>query len=77
MKDQHVNAEEAVRIHVDVGAKASLGIHWGTFELTDESLDEPPQMLAQARGALNVDDSSFFTLAIGQTRRLPPRRVSR
>jgi N-acyl-phosphatidylethanolamine-hydrolysing phospholipase D len=74
MKDQHVNAEEAVRIHLDLGAKASLGIHWGTFELTDESLDEPPRALAQARRALKVADSSFFTLAIGQTRRLAPRR---
>jgi N-acyl-phosphatidylethanolamine-hydrolysing phospholipase D len=75
MKEQHVNAEEAVRIHLDVGAKASLGIHWGTFELTDESLDEPPQKLAEARRALSVDDSRFFTLAVGQTRRLPPRRA--
>ncbi|MCW5661315.1 MAG: MBL fold metallo-hydrolase [Burkholderiaceae bacterium] len=75
MREQHVNAEEAVRIHLDVGAKASLGIHWGTFELTDESLDEPPQKLAEARRGLNVDDSRFFTLAVGQTRRLPPRRA--
>jgi N-acyl-phosphatidylethanolamine-hydrolysing phospholipase D len=75
MHEQHVNAEEAVRIHLDVGAKASLGIHWGTFELTDEPLDEPPQKLAQARRSLNVPDSSFFTLAVGQTRQLPPRRA--
>jgi N-acyl-phosphatidylethanolamine-hydrolysing phospholipase D len=75
MQEQHVNAEEAVRIHLDLGAKASLGIHWGTFELTDESLDEPPRKLVEARRALNVADSSFFTLAIGQTRRLPPRRL--
>jgi N-acyl-phosphatidylethanolamine-hydrolysing phospholipase D len=41
---------EAVRVHRDVGARQSLGIHWGTFYgLTDESLYEPPQRLAQAR----------------------------
>jgi N-acyl-phosphatidylethanolamine-hydrolysing phospholipase D len=74
MQQQHVNAEEAVRIHLDLGAKASLGIHWGTFELTDESLDEPPRALAQARHALKVADNTFFTLAVGQTRRLTPRR---
>ena len=44
------------------------------FELTDESLDEPPRKLAEARRALQVADSAFFTLAVGQTRRLPPRR---
>jgi N-acyl-phosphatidylethanolamine-hydrolysing phospholipase D len=74
MQNQHVNPVEAVRIHRDLGAKASLGIHWGTFELTDEPLDEPPRALAQARRAQGVADSAFFTLAIGQTRRLPPRR---
>lgn len=74
MQQQHVNAEEAVRIHLDLGAKSSLGIHWGTFELTDESLDEPPRALAQARRSLNVPEQSFFTLAVGQTRKLPPRR---
>ncbi|MFI4930034.1 MAG: MBL fold metallo-hydrolase [Burkholderiales bacterium] len=74
MQRQHVNPEEAVRIHRDLGAKASLGIHWGTFELTDESLDEPPRQLAQARRSQAVADSAFFTLAIGQTRRLAPRR---
>ena len=74
MESQHVTPDEAVRIHRDLGAKASLGIHWGTFELTDESLDEPPRALARARQAHGVADSAFFTLAIGQTRRLAPRR---
>jgi N-acyl-phosphatidylethanolamine-hydrolysing phospholipase D len=75
MQNQYVNPEESVRIHQDLGAKASLGIHWGTFELTDEALDEPPLRLARARQALGVADTVFFTLAIGQTRRLPPRRA--
>jgi N-acyl-phosphatidylethanolamine-hydrolysing phospholipase D len=42
--------------------------------LTDESLDEPPRLLARARQAQGVADSAFFTLAIGQTRRLSPRK---
>jgi N-acyl-phosphatidylethanolamine-hydrolysing phospholipase D len=74
MQEQHINPDEAVRIHRDLGAKASLGIHWGTFELTDESLDEAPRQLALARQAHGVPESAFYTLAIGQTRRLAPRR---
>jgi N-acyl-phosphatidylethanolamine-hydrolysing phospholipase D len=36
MKSQHVDPEEAVQIHLDVQAKKSLGIHWGTFNLSCE-----------------------------------------
>ena len=73
MKEQHVDSMEAVRIHRDLGAKRSLGIHWGTFELTDEPLDEPPRALAQALAKAGVSDDNFFLLALGQTRKLPRR----
>jgi N-acyl-phosphatidylethanolamine-hydrolysing phospholipase D len=75
MAAQHINVEEALKIHADLGAKASLGVHWGTFELTDEALDEPPRQLARQRAALGLAEDDFFTLAIGETRRLPPRRT--
>jgi N-acyl-phosphatidylethanolamine-hydrolysing phospholipase D len=74
MQSQHVNVEEALNIHADLGAKRSLGVHWGTFELTDEALDEPPRQLALQRPARGVAEDEFFTLAIGETRRLPTRR---
>ena len=32
----HVGPEEAVQIHKDVGAKTSIGIHWGTFKMRVE-----------------------------------------
>ncbi|CAJ0950662.1 unnamed protein product [Ranitomeya imitator] len=35
-KNQHVDPEEAVRIHADVRAKKSVAIHWGTFALANE-----------------------------------------
>jgi N-acyl-phosphatidylethanolamine-hydrolysing phospholipase D len=73
MTSQHVNPAEAVQIHLDVNAKRSVGIHWGTFELTDESLDQPPIDLAEARRAKGVADADFFVLAIGETRTLPKR----
>ncbi|MFG6442457.1 MBL fold metallo-hydrolase [Roseateles sp. LKC17W] len=73
MAPQHVNVEEALNIHADLGAKRSLGVHWGTFELTDESLDEPPRQLRAQRAARGLDEAAFFTLPIGGTHRLPPR----
>jgi hypothetical protein len=50
MSQQHVDPAEAVQIHLDLGAKRSIGMRWGTFEPTDESLDQPPIALAAARG---------------------------
>lgn len=73
MANQHVNVEEAVKIHLDLGAKRSLGVHWGTFALTDEPLDEPPRVLAQERRARGLADDEFVTIAIGETRHLPAR----
>lgn len=68
MVTQHVNVDEAIKIHIDLGAKRSLGVHWGTFELTDEALDEPPRVLAGKRAAQGLRDDEFFVMAIGQTR---------
>lgn len=75
MQAQHVNVPEAVTIHRDLGAKRSLGVHWGTFALSDEALDEPPRVLAALREAEALSEDEFFTLAIGQTRRLPAREA--
>jgi N-acyl-phosphatidylethanolamine-hydrolysing phospholipase D len=73
MAPQHVDPSEAVRIHLDLNAKRSVGVHWGTFELTDESLDQPPLDLAAARRQQQVPDEDFFVLAVGETRRLERR----
>ncbi len=73
MKDQHINPAEAVQVHRDLGAKRSIGVHWGTFELTDEALDEPPRALTAARSAMAIGDDEFSVLPIGGTQRLPPR----
>jgi N-acyl-phosphatidylethanolamine-hydrolysing phospholipase D len=73
MKEQHVNPEEALQIHLDLQAKRSIGIHWGTFDLTDESLDQPPKDLVAARAAKNLPQQAFDVMPIGQTLKLPRR----
>jgi N-acyl-phosphatidylethanolamine-hydrolysing phospholipase D len=73
MTQQHVNPMESVRIHQDVGAKRSIGVHWGTFQLTDEPLDQPPRDLAVARQAFGVKDVDFGVLAIGESRQFVKR----
>lgn len=73
MAQQHINPAEAVRIHLDLAARRSLGVHWGTFELTDESLDAPPKALTLALDAKGLTEAQFFVLAVGETRLLPRR----
>lgn len=73
MRAQHVNPAEAVQIHRDLGAKRSTGVHWGTFSLADEALDEPAAALQRARQAQGVADDAFFLMAVGETRKLARR----
>jgi N-acyl-phosphatidylethanolamine-hydrolysing phospholipase D len=75
MKEQHINPTEAIQVHQDIGAKRSMGVHWGTFNLTDEPLDQPPRDLAVARRAANLGEDAFFLLAVGETRKLPVRSI--
>lgn len=67
MTEQHMNPAEAVQAHQDLAARRSLGIHWGTFALTDEPLDQPPRDLAAARAQRGVPERDFFLLPIGGT----------
>jgi N-acyl-phosphatidylethanolamine-hydrolysing phospholipase D len=76
MTQQHVNPMESVRIHQDVGAKRSIGVHWGTFLLTDEPLDQPPRDLAIARQTLGVKETDFGVLAIGESKQFAKRTAS-
>jgi N-acyl-phosphatidylethanolamine-hydrolysing phospholipase D len=70
MKAVHVNPEDAVRIHRDVQSRASIGMHWGTFILTDEPVDEPPHRLARALVDQGVDPHAFTVMRHGEMRRL-------
>lgn len=70
MGPQHVDPLEAVRIHQDVRARRSIGIHWGTFLLADEALDAAPAELAVARKAAGIAPRDFLTLRHGETLKL-------
>ena len=70
MSAQHVNPQEAVQIHRDIGAKLSVGVHWGTFQLTDEPLDAAVADLARARNLAGVREDEFIVLRHGASMRL-------
>lgn len=66
MRPQHMNPEDAVRAHLDLGAAQSVGIHFGTFQLTDEAIDDPPKDLAAAMNAHQVAAQAFVPLLNGE-----------
>jgi len=68
MKSYHVNPEESVKIHMDIKSKYSVAMHWGTFILTDEPLDEPPVKLADALRKYQIDKTEFEIYKHGETR---------
>jgi L-ascorbate metabolism protein UlaG (beta-lactamase superfamily) len=67
MAVHHMNPEEAVRAHRDLGAAVSIGKHFGTFQLTDEAIDAPLAALAAARAQHGVSEAAFRTLDVGET----------
>ena len=67
MKGQHINPAEAVTIHSELKSRKSVGIHWGTFTLTDEPLDQPLKDLDEAKKQQNIAAERFLMLRHGQT----------
>jgi L-ascorbate metabolism protein UlaG (beta-lactamase superfamily) len=43
MKTNHMDPKEATKAHADLGSKMSLGMHWGTFQLTNEGRQRPKE----------------------------------
>ena len=70
MRDMHMNPDDAVRAHLDLGPKLSIGTHYGCFQLTDEGIDEPLRELAAARLRHGVAARDFIALETGETYRL-------
>jgi N-acyl-phosphatidylethanolamine-hydrolysing phospholipase D len=72
MSDFHINPEEAVKIHRDVKADVSFGMHWGTFPLTAEGPMAPVLELAKQVKDYGLDEGEFITLDLGETIRYRP-----
>jgi L-ascorbate metabolism protein UlaG (beta-lactamase superfamily) len=70
MQIVHMNPAEAVQAHLDLEASESVGMHFGTFQMTTEGIDEPLRALEDARRAKNISPSRFRTLQFGESMQL-------
>lgn len=68
MRAAHMNPAEAVQAHLDLGARRSVGMHFGTFQLTDEPIGAPLEALGEALREAGVAPGSFVTQGFGETR---------
>ncbi len=68
MRFVHLNPEQAIHAAVDVRATRVVGMHFGTFDLTDEPLDEPPRRFHAAAARAGLGDDQAWTLNVGESR---------
>ncbi len=66
MAAQHVNPEEAMQMVLDLGAPRALGLHWGTFQLTDEAREEPAQRFLAAAARAGYAAGTCIPAEAGQ-----------
>jgi N-acyl-phosphatidylethanolamine-hydrolysing phospholipase D len=69
--NNHTTPEEAVTIGKEINAKALLGIHWGTIDLSDEDPWEPPKRFEEAAKKSGYSHEDIWIFKIGETRKLP------
>jgi len=68
MSPMHANPFDSVNIFIDTKCKRALGIHWGTWVLTEEDVLEPPRLLKQALKWKNLPATGVFDVCdIGES----------
>jgi len=65
MKPQHMNPAESVQALTELGAARMLAMHWGTFDLSDEPLDEGTRALEKALMAAELAPDRALVLPHG------------
>ena len=76
MRPVHNDPADAVRAYRELAAAAPgppavmAGMHWGTFKLTDESMDDPPRRTREAWAAAGLPPELLWMPAHGETKEL-------
>lgn len=62
----HMSPADAIKAHNDLGSAKSIAMHFGTFRLSDESIDTPVKQLKEELNAHNIPEDAFFILKPGE-----------
>ena len=71
MADVHIDPRQAVMAHLDLRSRKSIGMHYGTFRLTAEPRNAPPELLEKEKKKFGVPKDDFITLELGKVLVLP------
>ncbi len=74
MYKQHMDPDDAVKLFMQLGQPLTIAMHWGVFELADESIDEPPEHLMQSLKAQGLGKDKFILIKQGAS--LPITRTT-
>ena len=66
MKDAHLNPKDSLQAFKDLGSKKMIGIHFGTFKLTDEGYNDPIKTLQEEIKKLNIDPLKVIIPTFGK-----------
>jgi N-acyl-phosphatidylethanolamine-hydrolysing phospholipase D len=68
MAPSHLDPEQAIEAAAALRAKQSVAVHFGTFDLSDEPLDEPPRRFVAASRGAGRGEERDWVLKIGETK---------
>ena len=73
MRESHVGPDDALRVFAGLNPTRALAVHWGTFQLAFERIDDPPRTLAALQRARGIAPGRFFATEAGRSFRVPER----
>jgi L-ascorbate metabolism protein UlaG (beta-lactamase superfamily) len=74
MSDSHIDPVEAVDVFGKLGAANALAVHWGTFRLSSEGINDPPDLLRAALAKRGITPGRFRAMQVGVNWDVPPLR---
>lgn len=66
----HMTPEQAVKAFMDLKASLMIPMHWGTYRISDEPLDEPPHRLVTEWQKRKLDSEKLKIMAVGESLRI-------
>lgn len=68
MEPIHLSPEDAVMAHQDLQSKHSIAMHFGTFPMADDGMEDPTDDLKKAREKYGITDGEFIIPEEGNTK---------